>query len=245
MNGTIDDLDKLIDQGEEQRIWDRLDGLLKTANIVPWGSQSKGMIISDLHQGDGGPADDYKKNDTLTSETVARYQALGYVVIGAGDIVDGWKFEFSNIKYTQPSFDYRIQGNHDRALGIFPEAILLKGNGNSILIDHGYAGETTTDVGWKTSRWVVRHVWMPLQASGLVRDPTTHPCPSVNPDRHDIVVRARHNWAFERKQLLAYGHIHAGWEDRPYVFNDDCCIHDGGIGALIVEGFEIHLEHFN
>jgi predicted phosphodiesterase len=241
MNGN---LDQLIDQQEKQTILDRLDGLLKASPLISWTSQSKGLVISDLHQGNGGKADDYKKNAQLVNDTVSHYCGLGYVIIGAGDIKDGWKFDFKDIKYTQPAFDYLIQGNHDRALNLYPESIILTNGVDKILIDHGYAGETTTDVGWKTSRWFIRHVVMPAEAAGIISNPDADPRPSINHARHDMVVNTRHEWAFERKQILCYGHIHSGWEDRPYIFNSDCCIHDGVIGALIIEGYEIHFQQF-
>jgi predicted phosphodiesterase len=190
--------------------------------------------------GDGGPADDFKKNCLLTRSVVQDHISRGYVIILNGDIEDGWKFDFNAIsrKYADLyDCDYRIQGNHDRALNLYPEAILLKSKTDSILIDHGYAGEVTTDAGWKAARWFVRH--FPLN-----QDVHSSPLPSVNPARHAAVVTARHNWAFERKQMLCYGHIHTAWEDRPYVFNSGCCIKEGGITALIVEGFEIHVENF-
>src|SRR4030066_1810369 len=69
----------------------RLDKLRKTCQRIRLPENAKILFIADLHENDGGPADDFKKNDGSCQGILQYYFPLGYVLVILGDDDDLWE----------------------------------------------------------------------------------------------------------------------------------------------------------
>lgn len=119
----------------------------------------KWVIFSDLHLGNGGSRDDFKKNSELFQCILKRYYLRNdfYLVLN-GDVEEDQKFSFPKVwQRWQPVFKlfnefknrekfYKLVGNHDRLLMLEREypyldhmmhSLILEYKGNEILIFHG------------------------------------------------------------------------------------------------------------
>lgn len=87
---------------------------------------------------------------------------------------------------------------------------------------------------WKIRRFLVRHIWRPLELMGI-NDPTS---PSRNYEKKEIIARRLSKWASLNKTVLIAGHNHQPHLPQigeiPY-FNDGSCVHPMGITALEIE----------
>jgi len=144
----------------------------------------KYVIMSDIHLGDGGRADDFHHNEKTLTAALTHYNKNGYNLILLGDIEELWQFVLDEIKdryqntiyKTIKSFGdervYRVCGNHD--LEWYPppdpirntpvpctsvtEALKMKDNqGNArILLVHGHHGDEESDKRAWSSKYFVR-----------------------------------------------------------------------------------------
>lgn len=86
------------------------------------------------------------------------------------------------------------------------EALILRGRSTqgSILLLHGHQADFFNYKLWRLARFLVRHLWRPLELIG-VRDPTSA---SVNHSKLNTVERELSNWAKAENQLVIAGHTH-------------------------------------
>jgi UDP-2,3-diacylglucosamine pyrophosphatase LpxH len=94
----------------------------------------KYVLMSDMHLGDGGRADDLRKNEQVLQEALAYYALAGYTLLLLGDIEELWQFDLGEIVQRYQCSVYaamqrfgaqsagahrvgRIYGNHDHEWG--------------------------------------------------------------------------------------------------------------------------------
>ena len=106
-----------------------LKRLLDTAKSVHLDRSSKIVILSDLHMGNGGRLDEFRKNAELVKSILERYyRPKKYSLVLNGDIEELLKFPLASIEaewrdfydlfqtFEQNGFFWKTWGNHDAAL---------------------------------------------------------------------------------------------------------------------------------
>ena len=138
-----------------------LKNLYLSAEVIPFDTEAKYVIFSDLHMGNGSRTDDFRKNSELCRKVLEDfYLPAGYTLILNGDIEELQKFRYLSIRSCWEDifrvFDkfhsrgklIKIAGNHDALLWENPpegypypvhEAIRLEAEGHlPIFITHGH-----------------------------------------------------------------------------------------------------------
>lgn len=119
----------------------------------------------------------------------------------------------------------------------FHEGIILENisGGKNIYLAHGHQADFFNCVLWKTSRFLVRYVWKPLEQIGFL-DPTS--AAKNNTKKHKIEKHLT-SWAAENDCILVTGHTHrpmTGSPDSPY-FNTGSCVHPRCVTCIEIRGF--------
>ena len=125
---------------------ERLDRLWKKedSNVIEI-QDRKYVIISDIHLGDGGGADDFHKNEKIVEKALDYYRTQGYTLILLGDIEELWQFDLHTVtkRYENTIYRairefgnhhnedcvYRVFGNHDLEWGYSKDPIRNAMNG--------------------------------------------------------------------------------------------------------------------
>ena len=180
---------------------------------------SRFVVFSDAHRGDGTGADDFAANSLIFKCALDHYLAEGFTLIELGDAEELWEIErFDQIYITHTSIYERlaafhdsdpqksryikIWGNHDLywqdneavLRRLFPginiyEAALLDGH---ILLWHGHQADPSCSGAWaRITKFLVGKLWTAAQRFG-VRDPTRA---ANNPGRCDQIDETLHAWA--------------------------------------------------
>lgn len=147
-------------QGKTKALYKKLNRLYEASPTIDLASQKKWVIFSDLHMGDGGATDDFKRNSKLF-ETVLEehYQEKGHALVLNGDIEELQRFQVKKIVHQWRSiynlFDkfnalgkfYKTIGNHDLELQLMKdlpfnyhhyESIKLKFDEDYLFVFHGH-----------------------------------------------------------------------------------------------------------
>lgn len=126
----------------------------------------------------------------------------------------------------------------------FKESILLEieNTDKTILLIHGHQADFMNYVFWKFNRFLVRYLWMPLQKTFAIKDPTS---PAKNFKNSIRVERNLNNWITKNNnQMVIAGHTHRPHfpepNETPY-FNDGSCVHPKSIIGIEIENLEISL----
>lgn len=122
------------------------------------------------------------------------------------------------------------------------EALLLRHaeTGGDIFLVHGHQVDFFNNQLWKLARFLVRHLWRPLEAFG-VNNPTSA---ARNNKRSSSVETRLASWAQNENKILVAGHTHkpvfpeAGTS---LYFNDGSCVHPGCVTALEISDSSITL----
>ena len=191
----------------------------------------KYAIMSDIHLGDGGGADDFRHNAKTLITALRHYNKNGYNLILLGDIEEFWQFDLKEIvtQYTRTVYKairafgdervYRVFGNHDlqwRSLrdpirknparyNCATEAIKMKDKEGRIqmLLVHGHQGDTGVD----------KHIWSNSFLGRLYRKiepyykidrPTSATYSQITKNYERIM----YTWAKSAKTILICGHTH-------------------------------------
>lgn len=118
------------------------------------------------------------------------------------------------------------------------EGLLLKYDhyDRPLFLLHGHQADFFNDTLWRVTKFLVRHLWKPLELIGF-RDPTS--AAKNNKVKEKIEVRLT-RWASAHNTPLIAGHTHRPVFPEPgegLYFNDGSCVHPWGITALeIVSG---------
>ncbi|MBM3187612.1 MAG: hypothetical protein FJZ90_02700 [Chloroflexi bacterium] len=165
--------------------WDRLSRLWADDHVPTLPLEGcRYVVISDLHLGDGGSADDFHPNEAVLLDALTHYRQDGYSVVLLGDIEEFWQFDLPAIEGRYGGSVYaalralgddrlhRVFGNHDlewggyrdparrhsQQPGIAAEALkLVDSAGQAVcLLVHGHQGSLDADKWAWFSRFVVR-----------------------------------------------------------------------------------------
>jgi UDP-2,3-diacylglucosamine pyrophosphatase LpxH len=141
-------------------IRDTLDDLFASAPRVTLSPKDRIVIFSDLHVGDGGPRDDFRRNADLVQEVLrGHYLSKGYALVLNGDIEELQRFRLSAIQsrwrelfslfqeFHRKTALYKLVGNHDEALRSFErgpgeppllDALRLSYHDDTLFLFHGH-----------------------------------------------------------------------------------------------------------
>ncbi len=126
----------------------------------------------------------------------------------------------------------------------FKESLLLDidGTDKSIFLIHGHQADFMNYSMWKFNRFLVRYLWMPLQKTFAIKDPTS---PAKNYKNSIKVERNLKKWIVKNNhQIIIAGHTHRPKfplpNEVPY-FNDGSCVHPKSIIGIEIENLEISL----
>lgn len=211
---------------------DQLDNLWKKENDVLTleTKNKKYVVISDMHMGDGGTSDDFRRNEAAVMRALRYYKNKGFILILLGDVEELWQFSADEIvkRYDESIYKsirefgddkvYRVFGNHDIDWKITDpirkkstnsnkvyEGIKLKdGNGKSkILLVHGHQGTKDSDKYSSISRTFVRSYRHIEPLLKIDKTPSVPRSPIQKTFERD-----RYNWAKKNKLMIVCGHSH-------------------------------------
>ena len=174
---------------ENWRSWAfrRLDAAYASAVRLPFNNQSRFVLFSDLHRGDGGPTDRFQPNKLLFLQALRHYYENGYTYIEVGDGDELWLHDdLAPIVHAHPEVfawlhkfyeDGRLHilyGNHDiTGVGDCPpakagipthEALVLQHQmGQRFFICHGHQADLTNARFYGLTRFANRQLWRLLR----------------------------------------------------------------------------------
>lgn len=194
----------------------------------------KYVLMSDLHFGDGGSADDFNDNEPALIAALEHYHQNGFELVLLGDIEEFWQFELPKInsRYSDTVYKrirafgddkvHRIFGNHDIdwATSCDPakntpleslcavEALKLRdGNGREVaLLVHGHQGSVESDKNSWISRAGVR-VFAKVESVAKFFGLYGHKSATKSMIATDYE-RIMYEWAKSNKVMLFCGHSH-------------------------------------
>jgi len=154
-----------------------LERLLKTAKSVGLDHSSRVLILSDLHMGNGGRRDEFKRNAELVKTMLGSYYLPEkYSLVLNGDIEELFKFPLDSIvtewgdlydlflKFEKNGFFWKTYGNHDTALLDEKGYQLASSMVNSLKFHYGHEtmllfhGHQASELLWETYPMVSRAV---------------------------------------------------------------------------------------
>jgi len=128
-----------------------LDRVYENAPVYELDSESKVVIFSDIHMGDGSDSDDFRPNAEIYLKALKSYHRKKFVLILLGDIEELWEDDLDEVALTYKEifklhhhFDMegrliRVVGNHDIFLEersyVEKMATRIKEKGNPELIE--------------------------------------------------------------------------------------------------------------
>lgn len=236
-----------------------IDKAYRNAHLLSVSSCSKIVIMSDCHRGIGNLADDFAKNRRIYYAALQSYYKARFTYIELGDGDELWenksmtdiKAEYRDIfellaRFYKEKRLITVFGNHDiikkfrpdLADAISPgmpvyESVVLKLEpmGGELLLLHGHQADFFNDRLWVVARFLVRHIWKPLELIGF-SDPTSAA------KNNKVTVKVEKNltgWAEDNRIPLIAGHTHRPVfpeSGKGIYFNDGCCVHPWSITAL-------------
>ena len=141
-------------------VYEQLEKLFNDSPIIKLDNESKWVIFSDLHMGDGSSNDDFRRNSDLFHNALQQhYLRKNYGLILNGDVEELQRANFNKIhknwsqiiqvfsKFHQEERLIKTVGNHDLELAYndklenplpLAESVRLQYNENDIFIFHGH-----------------------------------------------------------------------------------------------------------
>lgn len=120
------------------------------------------------------------------------------------------------------------------------QSIRLVFRDGDILLVHGHQVDALNSTWWRLARFLVRHLWRPLEVLG-VSDPTSA---AQNYVRRERTEKRLTEWVCDNRRMLVAGHTHRPvFPDRgaPPYFNDGSCVHPGCVTAIEISDGSISL----
>lgn len=241
----------------------RLDHAFENAPILPVTPNTKYVFFSDCHRGIGNNNDNFFKNLNSYFAALQYYYQYGFCYIEVGDGDELWEnkslsqiTEIHNdiflqlCQFNREKRLYMLYGNHDMVkkyheppFDIFPihEGIILTSDKPpmDLRVTHGHQADFFNSVLWKLARFLVSHVWTPLEYFG-VSDPTSA---AKNNTKKAKLEKRYLNYAKHSDSILLCGHTHKptlGNIASPYC-NCGSCVHPRCITCIELCGFTMHL----
>ena len=203
-----------------------LERLLDTAKPISLGPESKVLILSDLHMGNGGRRDEFRRNAELVRSMLRDYYLPEkYSLVLNGDVEELFKFSVESIaaqwgeiydlflRFEKNGFFWKTYGNHDadlfeernyRLSGHLLESIRFSYGDEVMLLFHGHQASILL---WETypivSRSVVlflRYVAKPMG----IRNFTT----AYNSRRRFAIEKSIYEFSNQAKIVSIIGHTH-------------------------------------
>lgn len=140
------------------------------------------------------------------------------------------------VKRSELSWEYYNQETQCKCTIPFTalESIVLRYQNNDILLIHGHQADFFNNKLWRLGKFLVRHVWRPLELVG-VKDPTSA---VKNEKRKSKVEQQLSDWASEHNRIIIAGHTHKIMFPKAgegMYFNDGCCVNTSGVTAIEIE----------
>lgn len=227
----------------------RVQRALEGAVRLPLRANSRYVLFSDCHRGEGTNNDNFLKNQHLYLAAAEHYLRTGFFYIELGDGEELWEnrclrrimsyhertYRLLDCYQRQNRF-LKIYGNHDMELkGELPPAVILKNGegGRDICMIHGHQADFFNSVCWRLSRFLVRYLWKPIELSGI-NDPTSAARNYRKTERYENCLR---NWTVENDCYLVAGHSHRPRlpEEGEGYMNTGSCVHPSGVTCIEIE----------
>jgi UDP-2,3-diacylglucosamine pyrophosphatase LpxH len=221
-----------LDKAQTRR---QLDRLWKDRTVEVLESKGhKYAIISDMHMGDGGDADDFYNNEPALQNALDHYRKEGYTLILLGDVEELWQFDLDRIvtRYDKTIYEkirafgddrvHRIYGNHDFEWGGFKdpskvgsrkskladEGLRMKDvkGRERILLVHGHQGSIDADKFSWFSRFFVR-AYKGIEPLVRLTGLLGHGAATKSSVAHDYE-KTYYGWAKDSRVLVICGHSH-------------------------------------
>lgn len=241
----------------------RLDKAFNGAPILPIDYHSKYVFFSDCHRGTGNNNDNFLKNNNCYLAALQYYYQTDFCYIEVGDGDELWENRKINqiieihgdifsqlLRFHKEERLYMLYGNHDmikknhsllfRDLK-FHEGLILSSQFSdiSLRITHGHQADFLNSVLWRLARFLVRHLWAPLEFFG-VSDPTS----AAKNNTKKVRLEKRYlSYAKNSHCLLLTGHTHRptlGTTSSPYL-NCGSCVHPKCITCIELCSFKLNL----
>jgi UDP-2,3-diacylglucosamine pyrophosphatase LpxH len=219
----------------KEETWKELRKIWQDPNIKELETKGKRYaLMSDLHLGDGGDADDIRENAETLTTALDYYNKENYTLILLGDIEELWQFDleaivnqYANTVYKKtkdfgPTRIFRVYGNHDYEWKVFddpitsdfegvagaPQALKLKDENGAprILLLHGHQGSLESDKkSWSSRFWVRMFTKVESMAKWLGL--YGHPSATKSQIAKDYE-RIFYGWAKKNGVIIICGHSH-------------------------------------
>ena len=192
----------------------------------------KYLVMSDIHLGDGGNADDLRHNKNTLIKLLEYYKNKGFKLILLGDIEELWQFDieeivnqyqkdiYTKIKEFGKNRVYRVFGNHDLDWHLRDpiqinghkwavEALKMRDKDDKacILMIHGHQGSIESDKNSWISRIFVKRIWKPLEPLAVKLRLYGNQAATKSPIAKDYE-RVVYSWAKKNKIIVICGHSH-------------------------------------
>ncbi len=203
-----------------------LERLLTTAKPISLGPSSKVLILSDLHMGNGGRRDEFKRNSDLVRSMLQDYYLPEkYSLVLNGDIEELFKFSAESIeekwsqiyelflRFEKNGFLWKTYGNHDadlfeernyRLSRYLLESIRFMYGDEVMLLFHGHQASILL---WETypivSRMVVFFLRYVAKPMGIRNFSTAY-----NSRRRFAIEKSIYDFSNQAKIVSIIGHTH-------------------------------------
>ncbi len=203
-------------------VYKNLDKVLASSPSQTIQDQSKWVIFSDLHMGDGGGSDDFKRNSNLFQAALKNYYLTkNFGLILNGDVEElqrftlkkilaAWKDIYSVIdKFASEDRLIKTIGNHDLALGVMEstpydscltEAYRLRFEEQDICIYHGHQASKKYQQHNELVGFTLKYFANPL---GIKNYSVSH-----SSTKQYKIERKLYHYSSKRKIVSVIGHTH-------------------------------------
>lgn len=241
----------------------RLNHAFENAPMLPITPHTQYVFFSDCHRGIGTNNDNFLKNANSYFAALQYYYQYGFHYIEVGDGDELWEnCCMEQIMEIHPDVFsllchfhkegrlYMLYGNHDMAkknqVPLFDdfrycESLILKSESfpMELRVTHGHQADLLNSVFWKLAKFLVRHLWTPLEYFGVL-DPTSA---AKNNTKKQKLEKRYIEYAKDTNCLLLTGHTHRpilGNTDSPYC-NCGSCVHPKCITCIELCGYRMNL----
>ncbi|WP_294346169.1 metallophosphoesterase [Prosthecochloris sp.] len=203
-----------------------LERLLKRSKNIDLDGESRILILSDLHMGNGGRRDEFRHNAPLVDAVMSKYYLPEkYSLILNGDIEELFKFPLDDIvaqwrhiyqlflRFNETGFFLRTIGNHDASLQdekdyllapFLLESLKLSYREENILVFHGHQASVflweTYPVVSRSIVWFLRYVAKPFGIRNFSI--------AYNSRRRFAIEKSIYDFSNNAKIVSVIGHTH-------------------------------------
>lgn len=246
---VIDDNTKLVIMSDCHRgAGNNYDNFIKNKNIFEVALQdyyNKGFTYIELGDGDEmWEIEDYE--DIIETHLDAFKQLKKFNDSGKLIMIYGNHDIVKNSPKILKKYFYKYYGKEkekEKSLLdnlIVYESLILKYKNYDIFLIHGHQVDFLNSTIWPFSRFLVRHIWKPLEQLGI-KDPTSA---AKNYKVTQKTEKRLKNWSIKNNKILIAGHTHRPifpQIGKSLYFNDGSCIHPNGITCIEIESGNITL----